>query len=151
MPSLWPGLQTLKSVTGCDRFRNRETVTPRERNSMGHNIVLIHKVRDPVTQTYDTLGRPLKMVGAFIGWHNLIMIIIVSAVSRELVKEIRPAFFMNNLWWTVWLAEVFSKEKILHTVCAKLNWSHLPLIIYIDDDLKRDFYAKICRIDRWDI
>ena len=46
-------------------------------------------------------------------------------------------------------AEVFPDEKILHTLCAKLSWSHFRLIIYLDDELKRDFYAEMCRIERW--
>jgi predicted nuclease of restriction endonuclease-like (RecB) superfamily len=48
-------------------------------------------------------------------------------------------------------AEVFPDEKILHTLCAKLSWSHFRLIIYLDDDLKRDFYAEMCRIERWSV
>jgi predicted nuclease of restriction endonuclease-like (RecB) superfamily len=30
-----------------------------------------------------------------------------------------------------------------------LSWSHFRLIIYLDDDLKRDFYAEMCRIECW--
>jgi len=30
-----------------------------------------------------------------------------------------------------------------------LSWSHFRLIIYLDDPLKRDFYAEMCRIERW--
>jgi predicted nuclease of restriction endonuclease-like (RecB) superfamily len=48
-------------------------------------------------------------------------------------------------------AEVFPEEKILYTLCAKLSWSHFRLIIYLDDDLKRDFYAEMCRIESWSV
>ena len=48
-------------------------------------------------------------------------------------------------------AEVFQDEKILHTLRAKLSWSHFRLIIYLDDDLKRDFYAEMCRIEGWSV
>jgi hypothetical protein len=71
------------------------------------------------------------------------MIKIVHAVSTELVKEIRATFFLKNLRRIVRFAEVFPEEKISHTLCSKLNWSHFRLIIYIHEDLKRDFYAEI--------
>jgi len=48
-------------------------------------------------------------------------------------------------------AEVFPEEKILHTLCTKLSWSHFRLIIYLDDDLKRDFYTEMCRIEGWSV
>ena len=32
---------------------------------------------------------------------------------------------------------------------AQLGWTHLRHIIYLDDPLKRDFYAEMCRIERW--
>jgi predicted nuclease of restriction endonuclease-like (RecB) superfamily len=30
-----------------------------------------------------------------------------------------------------------------------LSWTHFKSIIYLDDPLKRDFYAEICRIENW--
>jgi predicted nuclease of restriction endonuclease-like (RecB) superfamily len=47
------------------------------------------------------------------------------------------------------LAEVFPDSDILQTLCAKLSWSHFKIIIYIDDSLKRDFYAEMCRVEGW--
>jgi predicted nuclease of restriction endonuclease-like (RecB) superfamily len=32
-----------------------------------------------------------------------------------------------------------------------LSWSHFRLIIYLDDDLKRDFYAEMCRLEGWSV
>jgi len=76
---------------------------------------------------------------------------IVATLSRELTKEFGPGFTARNLANMVRFAEVFPDEEILHTLCAKLSWSHFRLIIYLDDDLKRDFYAEICRIERWSV
>jgi predicted nuclease of restriction endonuclease-like (RecB) superfamily len=30
-----------------------------------------------------------------------------------------------------------------------LSWTHFRSLIYLDDPLKRDFYAEMCRIERW--
>ena len=67
------------------------------------------------------------------------------------MKEFGPGFTARNLANMVRFAEVFPEEKILHTLCAKLSWSHFRLIIYLDDDLKRDFYAEMCRIEGWSV
>ena len=38
--------------------------------------------------------------------------------------------------------------KILHALSANLSWTHLRQIVYIDDPLKRDFYAEMCRSEQ---
>jgi len=76
---------------------------------------------------------------------------ILPTVSAELMREFGSGFTTRNLANMVRFAEVYSDEKILHTLCAKLSWSHFRLIIYLDDDLKRDFYAEMCRIEGWSV
>ena len=46
-------------------------------------------------------------------------------------------------------AEVFPEEKIVSALRRELSWTHFKQIIYLDDPLKRDFYAEMCRIERW--
>jgi len=40
-------------------------------------------------------------------------------------------------------------EQIFSALRRELSWTHLKQIIYLDDPLKRDFYAEMCRIERW--
>ena len=42
-------------------------------------------------------------------------------------------------------------EQIVVTLSRQLGWSHFVAIIPLDDDLKRDFYAEMCRIERWSV
>jgi predicted nuclease of restriction endonuclease-like (RecB) superfamily len=35
------------------------------------------------------------------------------------------------------------------TLSAQLGWTHLRQIMCLDDPLKRDFYAEMCRLERW--
>jgi hypothetical protein len=74
---------------------------------------------------------------------------IIATLSQQLVAEFGAGFTARNLANMVRFVDVFQDEKILHTLCAKVSWSHFRLIIYLDDDLKRDFYAEICRIEQW--
>jgi len=48
-------------------------------------------------------------------------------------------------------AEIFSDLKIVSTLSTQLSWSHLVEIIPLKDDLQRDFYAEMCRIERWSV
>jgi len=42
-------------------------------------------------------------------------------------------------------------KQILQTLAAKLSWSHFKDLIYIQDPLKREFYAEMCRHESWSV
>jgi hypothetical protein len=46
-------------------------------------------------------------------------------------------------------AEVFPDEKIVSALMRQLSWTHFLAIIYLPDPVQRDFYAEMCRIERW--
>lgn len=46
-------------------------------------------------------------------------------------------------------AEVFHDMKIVQSLIAQLGWTHFLHLIRLDDPLKRDFYAEMCRVERW--
>ena len=48
-------------------------------------------------------------------------------------------------------AEVFADEAIVSTLWRQLSWSHFKEIIYQKDALQRDFYAEMCRVERWSV
>ena len=48
-------------------------------------------------------------------------------------------------------AKAFPNRDIVSTLSRQLTWSHFVLICAIDDDLKRDFYAEMCRVQRWSV
>ena len=74
---------------------------------------------------------------------------IVSAVSRELAAEFGQGLSEKNLWHMIRFVEVFPNEEIVSALRRQLSWTHFKQIIYLDDPLKRDFYAEMCRIERW--
>jgi len=41
--------------------------------------------------------------------------------------------------------------QIVGTLSRQLSWSHFIELIPLDDPLKRDFYAKMCRLERWSV
>jgi predicted nuclease of restriction endonuclease-like (RecB) superfamily len=74
---------------------------------------------------------------------------IVSALSTQLVAEFGRGFTEKNLRRMVQFAEVFPDQEIVVSLLRQLGWTHFLRLIPIDDPLKRDFYAEMCRIERW--
>ena len=74
---------------------------------------------------------------------------ILSTLSKELEAEFGRGFGRRNLFNMVRFAEVFPDIKIVQSLIAQLGWTHFLHIIRLDDPLKRDFYAEMCRIERW--
>jgi predicted nuclease of restriction endonuclease-like (RecB) superfamily len=74
---------------------------------------------------------------------------IVSTVSRQLGAEYGRGFAARNLFRMIRFAEVFPDEQIVSSLMAQLSWTHFIYIIPIADPLKRDFYAEMCRVERW--
>lgn len=49
----------------------------------------------------------------------------------------------------VQFARFFSIEEIVLALANHLKWTHFVTLLSIDDLLKREFYAEMCRIERW--
>jgi hypothetical protein len=45
----------------------------------------------------------------------------------------------------------FADCEIVSTLSKQLGWSHFVEIIPLQDPLKRDFYAEMCRVERWSV
>lgn len=74
---------------------------------------------------------------------------IVHALSAQLQIEYGKGFTKRNLFNMIRFAEVFPDYQIVHALSRQLSWTHFRSIIYLDDPLKRDFYAEMCRIEQW--
>lgn len=73
---------------------------------------------------------------------------IVQTLSGKLILEYGRGFTRTNLFNMIRFAEVFPDREIVHALSGQLSWTHFREIIYLED-LKRDFYAEMCRIERW--
>ena len=74
---------------------------------------------------------------------------ILHALSAKLTAEFGRGFARTNLFNMTRFAEEFPDPKIVHALSGQLSWTHFRRIIYLDDPLKRDFYAEMCRIEKW--
>jgi predicted nuclease of restriction endonuclease-like (RecB) superfamily len=58
-----------------------------------------------------------------------------NRIRRDILKEKRAEY----------------GEEIISTLSRQLSWSHFVEIIPLKGDIQRDFYAEICRIERWSV
>ena len=76
---------------------------------------------------------------------------IVPTVSAQLVDEFGNGFSPPNLSRMIHLTEAFPDLEILSTLLKELGWSHFVEILPLKDDLQRDFYAEMSRMERWSV
>jgi hypothetical protein len=69
-------------------------------------------------------------------------------LSQQLTDEFGEGFAEKNLRRMVQFAEAFPTEQIVTTLSTQLGWSHFVEIVPLKDELQRDFYAEMCRIER---
>jgi len=74
---------------------------------------------------------------------------IVASLSRQLDAEFGRGFSEKSLHHMIRFAEVFPDVKIVSALLRQLGWTHFLSIIYLEDPLKRDFYAEMCRVEKW--
>ena len=74
---------------------------------------------------------------------------IVHAVSRQLVEEFGSGFSRANLFHMIKFSQVFDDFEIVSALSRQLSWTHFRKFIYIEDDLKREFYIQMCCLDKW--
>ncbi len=76
---------------------------------------------------------------------------ILKAVSVKLAAEFGRGFGDKNLRRMVQFAEVFPNREIVVSLIRQLTWTHFIALIPLTKPLQRDFYAEMCRLERWSV
>ncbi len=74
---------------------------------------------------------------------------IVATASRELAAEYGAGFSFTRLTRMMQFAERFPDPKIVAPLAQQLTWSHFLLLLPIKDEVKREYYTEMCRVERW--
>jgi predicted nuclease of restriction endonuclease-like (RecB) superfamily len=74
---------------------------------------------------------------------------IVHALSGELTLKYGKGYSEQSLWHIVKFYETYPILSAVQREFKGLSWSHIKTIIYLDDNLKREFYATLCQKERW--
>jgi predicted nuclease of restriction endonuclease-like (RecB) superfamily len=76
---------------------------------------------------------------------------IVQTLSAQLEVEYGKGWGEKQLRQCMQFASFFPDEQIVYTLCRQLSWSHIRLIMYMEDPLKRDFYIEMCKHEKWSV
>jgi predicted nuclease of restriction endonuclease-like (RecB) superfamily len=76
---------------------------------------------------------------------------IVATLSQQLERLHGKGFNHSALSRMIKFAELFPDESVIASAMRQLSWSHFTLLIPIRDPLQREFYAEMCRIERWSV
>jgi hypothetical protein len=76
---------------------------------------------------------------------------ILATLSQELTVEYGKGFNYSALTRMVRFVEAFPQQEIVATLSQQLNWSHFVLLIPLKEPLQREFYAEMCRVERWSV
>lgn len=76
---------------------------------------------------------------------------IVSTLSTQLVQAYGQSFGLRSLRRMVQFSEAFPDAQMVATLSRELSWSHFIEILPLKQPLEREFYAEMCRIERWSV
>lgn len=76
---------------------------------------------------------------------------IVASLTRQLTAQYGNGFSEKNIRRMMQFAEVFPDEQIVVSAIRQLSWTHFIALIPIRDPLQREFYAEMCRSEKWSV
>ncbi len=76
---------------------------------------------------------------------------ILPTLSAKLVRDYGQGFSARNLARMIQFAEAFPDENIVATLSQQLSWSHFVEILPLKQPLEREYYAELCRVERWSV
>jgi len=145
--------------------RKAPTIPPKERGAAPTAVSLIADLRQLIddarrtaaaavnaslTLLYWRIGQRIRdevLGGQRAGYGEQI----VATLSRQLAVEYGRGFEEKNLRHMMRFSEAFPDAEIVSTLSRQLAWSHFLELIYLKEPLKRDFYAEMCRMERWSV
>ena len=76
---------------------------------------------------------------------------LIENLSGALTEEFGRGFSYANLWNFRQFYLTFPNQDILYTVCRELSWSHLRLIMRVDNPKAKEYYCNEVRDQGWSV
>ena len=76
---------------------------------------------------------------------------IIGDLSDRLTAEYGKGFERSAVFKMVKFYQEFSEYEKVATLSQQLTWSHFVELLPIEDVLKRDFYAAMCKNENWSV
>jgi len=76
---------------------------------------------------------------------------IVSTLSRQLTATYGPGFSRQNLFHMIRFAEAWPDHGQVRRLATNVGWSHFKEILYLENEMQRQFYSEMCQVERWSV
>jgi hypothetical protein len=76
---------------------------------------------------------------------------IIKTIAKELSLQYGNGYGRSNLFRMIQFAKMFPDKEIVATLSRQFSWSHIILVIVLDNPLQRDFYIELTRIHHWSV
>lgn len=76
---------------------------------------------------------------------------IITTLSQQLTLEFGRGFSRSALTRMVQFGQIFPDREIVATLSHILSWSHFQELLPLEKVFQRDFYAEMCRLERWSV
>jgi len=140
-------------------------ISPKSQATLNTVEILLKDLRQMIDQTRQSIAFTVNAGLTMLYWHvgNRIRkeILnneraeygqkIVAALARQLTRDYGKGFSEKSIRRMIQFGEIFPDEKIVASLMRQLSWTHFTILIPIKDSIKRDFYAEMCRIERWNV
>lgn len=130
-----------------------------------NNTLLVHDVKTLIEQSKQQLAQTVNSTMSMLYWQIGIKIneevlnneraeygkSIVSGLAINLVKDYGTSYSEKNIRRMMQFASAFQDKEIVVSLIRQLSWTHILVIIPIENTLKREFYIEICKIEKWSV
>jgi predicted nuclease of restriction endonuclease-like (RecB) superfamily len=76
---------------------------------------------------------------------------VIATIAKDLETNYGTGFSEKSLRRMVQFADAFPDEQIVASAMRQLSWTHFTLLLPVKDPLEREFYAEMCRIEKWSV
>lgn len=76
---------------------------------------------------------------------------ILATLSQQLTQDFGTGFSYSALTRMVKFSQSFPDRQMVATLSQTLSWSHFRELLPLEKELQREFYAELCRVERWSV
>ena len=74
---------------------------------------------------------------------------VIKSLSKKLTEEYGKGWSEKQLRHCLRFAETFPKKEIVYALSRQLSWTHFRTIMYLKDELRREFYIEMTKLENW--
>jgi predicted nuclease of restriction endonuclease-like (RecB) superfamily len=74
---------------------------------------------------------------------------LIERLATQLRQEYGAGFSRTNLFNMLRFAETYPDPEIVQPLAGQLGWTHVTQLIYVANPVAREFYTRMCVMERW--